>query len=110
MIKSLQELKERCDSAKIPYAYGKFESGDIMPPHLVAMGISTDNFMGDDKVYAKKTPIQLDYTYDYKNTRIENLIENTILGDVAWNKTEETYLEDENCWQVSYFFDIINNN
>lgn len=109
MIKSLQELKERCDSAKIPYAYGKFDE-ITMPPHLVAITTSTENFMGDDKVYVKKIPIKLDYTYDYKNTRIENLIENEILGDVAWNKTEETYLEDENCWQVSYFFDIINNN
>ena len=33
-------------------------------------------------------------------------IENEILGDIAWNKTEETYLQDEDVWQVSYFFEI----
>ena len=37
---------------------------------------------------------------------IENKIENKILGDIAWNKTEETYLQDEKVWQVSYFFEI----
>ena len=33
-------------------------------------------------------------------------IEDEILGDIAWNKTEETYLQDEKVWQVSYFFEI----
>ena len=33
-------------------------------------------------------------------------IENEILGDIPWNKTEETYLQDEDVWQVSYFFEL----
>ena len=36
----------------------------------------------------------------------QNKIEDNILYDVAWNKTEETYLSDENIWQVSYFFEL----
>ena len=37
---------------------------------------------------------------------LENKIEDNILGDIPWNKTEETYLLDEDVWQVSYFFEI----
>ena len=57
-------------------------------------------------MYKKKTPIQLDYTYIDKDIEEQNKIEDIILVDVAWNKTEETYLQDEKVWQVSYFFEI----
>ena len=57
-------------------------------------------------VGSKNTPIKLDYTYLEKDLDTENNIEKEILGDIAWNKTEETYLSDEDIWQVSYFFEI----
>ena len=62
--------------------------------------------MADNVVYHKDIPIQLDYTYIEKNLDEQEKIENEILGDIAWNKTEETYLQDEEVWQVSYFFEI----
>ena len=102
---TLQELKQRCQKAQIKYAYGRFKRA-TEPPHLVAISTATNNFMADDKVYSKKTPIKLDYTYLEKDLDMENKIENEILGDIAWNKTEETYLSDEDIWQVSYFFEI----
>lgn len=101
----LQELKKRCQKAKIKYAYGRFKKATL-PPHLVAISTATNNFMADDKVYLKHTPIKLDYTYLEKDLDMENKIENEILGDIAWNKTDETYLVDEDIWQVSYFFKI----
>lgn len=102
---TLQELKQRCQKAEIKYAYGRFKR-PTEPPHLVAISTDTDNFMADDKVYFKNTPIKLDYTYLEKDLDMENKIEKEILGDIAWNKTEETYLSDEDVWQVSYFFEI----
>ena len=102
---TLEELKERCKTAGFQYAYGVFKK-PVQPPHLVAIERETDNFMADNKVYLKDKPIQLDYTYTDKNIEEQNKIENEILGDIAWNKTEETYLSDEKIWQVSYFFEI----
>ena len=101
----LEELKIKCKNAGFKYAYGKFEE-PTPPPHLVAMMSDTDNFMADNKVYYGVLPIQLDYTYTEKDLETQNKIENEILGNIAWNKTEETYLQDENVWQVSYFFEI----
>ena len=100
---TLEELKTRCEKAGFQYAYGVFKES-VEPPHLVSIARETNNFMADNRVYAKDTPIQLDYTYTDKNIEEQNIIENEILGDVAWNKTEETYLPEEKVWQVSYFF------
>lgn len=102
---TLQELKTRCEAQGFQYAYGRFKE-TIEPPHLVAICRDTDNFMADNKVYTKDIPVQLDYTYLDKDIELQNKIENNILGDIAWNKTEETYLSDEEVWQVSYFFEI----
>ena len=101
----LEELKTKCENAGFKYAYCKFEK-PTPPPHLVAIISDTDNFMADNKVYYGPIPIQLDYTYTEKNLEEQEKIENEILGDVAWNKTEETYLQDEGVWQVSYFFEL----
>lgn len=102
---TLEELKQRCENAGFKYAYGQFKRA-TEPPHLVAISTGTDNFMADNKVYSKDTPIQLDYTYLVKDLAIQNKIEDEILGDIAWNKSDETYLTDEEVWQVSYFFEI----
>lgn len=102
---TLEELKIRCEENNIQYAYGKFKER-VVPPHLVAITRDTENFMADNIVYNKNIPIQLDYTYIDKDIETENIIENIILRDIAWNKTEETYLSDEEVWQVSYFFEI----
>ena len=102
---TLEELKTRCEEQGFQYAYGVFKK-PVEPPHLIAITRETDNFMADDKAYFVKTPIQLDYTYEDKNVEEQEKIEKNILGDFAWNKTEETYLSDERVWQVSYFFEI----
>lgn len=102
---TLEELKTRCKNAGFKYAYGQFKK-PTEPPHLVAITTGTDNFMADNKVYSKDTPIQLAYTYLVKDLEMQNKIEDEILGDIAWNKSDETYLSDEDVWQVSYFFEI----
>ena len=102
---TLEELKKRCENAGFKYAYGLFKN-PTKPPHLVAISTDTDNFMADNKVFYKKTPIKLDYTYKSKNETEQNKIENEILRDLPWNKTEETYLQNEKVWQASYFFEI----
>lgn len=102
---TLEDLRIRSKNAGFKYAYGVFKK-PTEPPHLVAICRDTNNFMADNRVYLKDTPIQLDYTYINKDIEMQNKIENKILGDIAWNKTEETYLSDEDVWQVSYFFEI----
>lgn len=102
---TLEELKTRCENVGFKYAYGLFKQ-PTEPPHLIAVSTATENFMADNKVYYGTIPIQLDYTYIDKNIEEQEKIEKEILGDIPWNKTDETYLQDEDVWQVSYFFEI----
>lgn len=102
---TLAELKTRCEGQGFLYAYGLFKK-PVNPPFLTAMVSNTDNFMADDKVWHKDMPIQLNYVYEDKNIEEMNKIEDNILGDIAWNKSDEVYLENEHIWQVSYFFEI----
>ena len=103
---TLEDLKKRCDAKHIPYAYGTFKE-PTEPPHLVSISIGTNNFMADNKVYLKEIPIQMDYTYLDKDVDLEEIIENEILADVTWNKSDESYYSDEKYWQVSYYFSVM---
>lgn len=104
-MKNLEELAERCEKENIQYAYGVFQE-EVSPPHLVALETETDNFGADNVVFYRKNPIQLDLTMDYIDFDLIDKVENKILYDIYWNKTEPTYLSDEDIWQVSYFFEI----
>lgn len=102
---TLSELKNKFDDKKIPYAYGGFKN-ETEPPHVVAIGSGTQNFFADGVVYKKIEEIELIYTYTVKDENIENIIENEILADIDWEKSEEQYDSSEKIWQVSYFIMI----
>ena len=102
---TLEDLDTRCKNGNIQYAYGAFQES-VSPPHLVALEIATNNFFAENEVYCRVGEIQLDLTMDYIDFDLIDKVENKILYDVCWNKTEATYLSDENVWQISYFFEI----
>lgn len=102
---TLEELNTRCKNENIQYAYGAFQES-VSPPHLVALETETDNLFAENKVYCRIRRIQLDLTMDYIDFDLIDKVENKILYDVCWNKTETTYLSDEEIWQISYFFEI----
>ena len=104
-MKNLDELAKRCEKENIQYAYGVFQK-PVSPPHLIALETDTDNFMADNRVFNRKGTIQLDLTMDYIDFDLIDKVENKILYDVCWNKTDTTYLSDEKILQVSYFFEI----
>lgn len=107
---TLEEIKRRCEyDLEIAYAYGLFKE-PVEPPYLVGIMRASDNFMADNKVYIKDKPMQLDLVYKEKDLELEEKIEDILLGDIPWNKTDEAYLEDEDVFVVSYFFEIEGDN
>ena len=102
---TLEELNQRCEQENIQYSYGPFQK-EVKPPHAMAMEVETDNFMADNRVYSRIGSIKLDVTMNYLDFNLIKKIEEKILYDVCWEKTQETYLKDEDIWQVSYFFEI----
>lgn len=102
---TLEELKKRCETAKIKYQYGYVDDG-VQPPFLVGVVSDSNNFIADDVVYKKINNIQLFYIYKSKDLSMESTIEDSILYDVAWRKSDEEYFVDEGVWQVIYYFSI----
>ena len=101
---TLQELKTRSEKAGFKYAYSHFNK-DVQPPHIIAHKIDSDNFGADNIMYYKINNMQLELTTLKKDLELENKIETEILYDVFW-QSEETYIEDEKVYNVSYFFEM----
>lgn len=103
---TLEELNKRADEQGFKCAYGVFPK-EQQPPYLIILTQSSSNFMADNKVYVKKNEVALEYYYKTKDFEEQNKIEDNILYDVSWEKTEEVYLQDEKVWQITYYFEII---
>lgn len=101
---TLSELKKRCEANDIPYAYGKFAK-NINPPHLVGTIIDSDNFAADNIVWSSISNFRLELTTICKDLEIQKVVENIILKDVFWDKTEN-YISSEEVYNTSYFFVI----
>ena len=100
----LSELDDLCKEINIPYAYGKFTE-PINPPHLIGTVIDTDNFGADNKVWYKNCNFRLELTTIKKDLVLESKVENELLKDIYWDKTENQ-IEDEGVYNISYFFNI----
>ena len=102
---TLKELQKLCIDNGFKCIYGNLKEV-ISLPYLVITSEESTNFSADDKAFFTKTPVELEYTYKDKNLNDQNKIENNILKDFSWRKSDETYLSNERVWQVSYFFEI----
>ena len=103
---TLKELKTRCIDNGFKYAYGLFKD-EVKAPYLIAYSDESNMFHADGKVYFKRTLVKLIYTYVNRNSEEMEKIEDEILGDIVWNKSDENYLENERVWQITYSFYII---
>lgn len=101
---TLSELKKRCEKNNIQYAYGRFTE-PINPPHLVGTIIDSNNFAADNIVWSNISNFRLELTTVCKDLKIQKVVENIILKDVFWDKTEN-YISSEEVYNTSYFFVI----
>lgn len=104
---TLEDLKTRAEELGFNYSYGLFKD-EVDPPHIVVMNDGSDNTFADNLTYVKKSTLNLFYTSDNKNIEEQRKIEDILLADISWNKESETYLRDENVFQVVYSFTIFN--
>lgn len=108
---TLAEIKTRLENIGLQYAYQKFKK-KVNPPHLIGHIINTDNFAADNVVYRKINNFQLELTTngEVKETDktlqdLQKEIEEKVLFDVYWDKTEN-YIPEEEVYNTSYFFII----
>lgn len=104
MIKNLKELKEKAKENKIKYAFGVFADA-TEPPHLVANIIDTKTKSADNRVFITKKKILIELTTINKDIKIEKIVENNILDDMYYEKSE-SYIPSERCYNVAYIIEF----
>ena len=102
---TLEDLKLACEAEGFNYAYGLFKTPPT-PPYIITDTDSSEMFHADDVVYFRKNMINLNYVYKDKNQADIDKIENKILKDISWQKSDESYNPTENVWQINYYFEI----
>ena len=87
----------------IPSAYSHFVDGERYP-HLVYIGSGQTQLQADGTAYWRSNTYQVELYFLKKNEALEQSIEDAFLAG-GWNfsKSEDTYIDDEGVFFITYF-------
>lgn len=88
----------------LPVAYQCFK-GPVQLPYLVWMEKRTANFFADGTVYSRIRHVNVELYTAEKEPDTEASVERA-LASFAWEKTEEIWLESEQCFENLYEFEV----
>ena len=88
----------------LPVAYQCFK-GPVQLPYLVWMEKRTANFFADGTVYSRIRHVNVELYTAEKDPDTEASVEHA-LASVAWEKTEEIWLDSEKCFENLYEFEV----
>ena len=106
----LSELKAALDGSGIPFTYRSWPKGKAPAlPWGVYLEAYGRSFGADDVAYSTIRHMQVElYTVD-KDPALEKRLEDTLTAaGLFYEKTNETYLEDQKCYEVLYELEVIN--
>lgn len=105
---NLIQIVNLLNTLNIPSVYDHAPVGTVLP-FIAIHSEQPDNFAADNKVYCEKTNIRLDLYTVNKDLSIESDIK-ALLNDngIFWTMTEQ-YLDDQNCYEIEFEFDILGN-
>ena len=88
-------------------AYRQFKEGSAPALPFICFYVDgTDNFNADDKAYLKRQNVLIELYTDKKDPTTEALIETTLDNSgIPWDYTE-TYIESEQCYQITYEVEV----
>lgn len=102
---TLDELGNILEVAGIPVAYSHFKDEQNLP-FICYKESFTRNFKADDRVYKKRTFVDVELYTKYKDQSIENKVEQTLNdNNIPWDVVE-TFVEDEKVFQRVYEISI----
>nr|DAH24344.1 MAG TPA: hypothetical protein [Caudoviricetes sp.] len=103
---TIHEIKKKALELGVNYAYGSFNSNDnVNLPFLTGRIDNDSNFSADNKVYYKNHNFILELTTQKKDISLEQKIEEKIIHDIYYEKSESDN-PDENIYTVMYSFEI----
>lgn len=102
---TLLELKTILASTTFPVAYRSFAEATTLPC-ICYFETGTNNFGADNKVYKVNREVAVELYTKNKDVTSEATLEGIFdTNEIFWEK-EETYLDDEKCYEIIYTIEI----
>jgi len=106
----LSDLKAVLDSSGIKFAYYAWPKGKAPSlPWGVYLEAYGNSFGADDVAYSTSRHMQVELYTEKKDPMLEKQLEGALTGaSIFYEKTNETYLETEHCYEILYELEVLN--
>ena len=103
-----KEIATMIESIGLPYAYYQFPNGtDQACPFICFFLDSSNDFAADNTNYQKIRSLNIELYTDNKDFTLEQTVEDILSGSGLVYYREETYLDSERMFMVSYETEIL---
>ena len=103
-----KQVAEMVGSIGVPYAYYQFPNNTgIAPPFVCFYFDSSNDFAADNVNYQRIRPLSIELYTDNKNFTLEQTVENVLNQNGLVYSREETYLDSEKMYMVTFMTEII---
>lgn len=103
-----RQVAEMVSSIGVPYAYYQFPNNTgIAPPFVCFYFDSSNDFAADNTNYQKIRRLNIELYTDSKDFTLEQTVEDTLSNSGLVYYREETYLDSERMYMVSYETEIV---
>ena len=103
-----RQVAEMVSSIGVPYAYYQFPNNTgIAPPFVCFYFDSSNDFAADNVNYQRIRPLTLELYTDNKDFTLEQTVENILNQNGLVYSREETYLDSEKMYMVTFMTEII---
>ena len=103
-----RQVAEMVGSIGVPYAYYQFPNNTgIAPPFVCFYFDSSNDFAADNVNYQRIRPLSIELYTDNKNFTLEQTVENVLNQNGLVYSREETYLDSERMYMVTFMTEII---
>lgn len=103
-----KQVAEMVSSIGVPYAYYQFPNNTgIAPPFVCFYFNSSNDFAADNTNYQRIRQLSLELYTDNKDFALEQTVENILNQNGLVYSREETYLDSERMYMVTFMTEII---
>ena len=103
-----RQIAEMVSSIGVPYAYYQFPNNTgIAPPFVCFYFDSSNDFAADNVNYQRIRPLTLELYTENKDFTLEQTVENILNQNGLVYSREETYLDSEKMYMVTFMTEII---
>ena len=103
-----RQVAEMVSSIGVPFAYYQFPNNSgIAPPFVCFYFDSSNDFAADNTNYQRIRPLSIELYTDNKDFTLEQTVENVLNQNGLVYSREETYLDSERMYMVTFQTNII---